>query len=53
MAVDFHEVQQLENNLNRQLHVEGFAGTDAGSAVEVTDGIADQAESTVIRVVKG
>ena len=31
--------QLLEFDLNRELHVKGFARTDARRAVEVTDGI--------------
>src|SRR5215472_7625524 len=40
----------LKDDLNSQLHVEGFAGTDSGSAVEVSAGVVHQAESTEIRV---
>src|SRR5215471_8480431 len=39
----------LEDDLNSQLHVEGLAGSDSGSTVEVSYGVADQAESTEIR----
>jgi hypothetical protein len=31
----------LEDDLNSQLHVEGFAGSDSGSTIEVADGVTD------------
>ena len=33
----------LEENLQTQLHVEGFSGSDAGGSVEVTDCVRDRA----------
>src|SRR5215469_1639080 len=33
----------LEDDLNSQLHVEGLAGSDSGSTVEVPDGVVHQA----------
>jgi len=33
----------LEENLQTQLHVEGFTGADAGGSVEVADGVIDDA----------
>ncbi len=33
----------LEENLQAQLHVESFTGPDAGGAVEVADGVVDDA----------
>jgi len=35
-------VWDLEENLQAQLHVESFSGTDAGGAVEVADGVGDR-----------
>ena len=35
----------LEDDLNRELHVESFSRTDPGSAVEITDGVAHQPEA--------
>src|SRR5260370_6578649 len=45
-------MQPLKDDLDSELQVEGLAGTDAGSAVEVADGIVHQAESTVVLVGK-
>ena len=36
--------QPLENQLDGKLHVESFAGADAGCAVEVSDGVVDPAK---------
>ena len=33
----------LEENLQTQLHVEGFSGSDAGGSVKVADGVGDRA----------
>src|SRR5215472_13845228 len=42
MAVDSgYEMRRLENDLDRQLHVEGLAGADSGGAVEIADGVGD------------
>src|SRR3979490_756014 len=39
------ESQRLEDNLDGQLHVEGFAGTKARCARVVADGVTHHAES--------
>jgi len=39
----------LEDDLCHQLHVEGFARTNTRSAIEVTDGIANQAKPAIKR----
>src|ERR1700687_1467043 len=38
--------QSLEDDLGCELHVEGFAGADARSAVEVADGVAYETSRT-------
>jgi len=39
----YNIVWDLEENLQTQLHVEGFTGADAGGSVEVADGVVDYA----------
>jgi len=37
----------LEENLQTQLHVEGFSGSDAGGSVEVANGVSDRAAARI------
>ena len=37
----------LEENFQAQLHVEGFAGSDAGGSVEVANGVGDCAAARI------
>jgi len=41
------EVNPLENHLQGELSVKRFAETDAGSAIEITDGVEGQTESVL------
>jgi hypothetical protein len=42
--------ESLEDNLRNELHIEGFAGSNARSAEEVARGVTHQTEATVILV---
>ena len=45
--------KKLEENLQAQLHVEGFTGPDARSAIKVADGVADDATCRTGRAYTG
>jgi hypothetical protein len=45
LAHHVHALADLENNLQRKLHVERFARADSRRADEITDGIEDPSEA--------